>query len=297
MSIGLSDTVRPLGLFPVMLDTDGYSGFRVCGSVAERNAIPISMLNVGMWVLVRNENIVYSLQSGSVWAPILTVGGVGVPAVNAVALKNISISSPDLSSSTWDNVSLQDGYRLLVPFNTNTSENAIYVKSGSAITKTSDLANFGTSVPIIAGDFYGGDSFIQTNINTSAQKWIAQEGPNYAAPITTLAAGNGGWTDWLTLNFSGISSNYLIDISVSASAFNTNNSIFVSREVRSAVFQAGLTLNVIDSFDFITAPDSPALFKMKPLTNNSSVTIQVWQDPSIVYSYRMSADTSITRIS
>jgi len=291
MSIGLSDTIVPLGAFPITRDTDGYGGYRVCANHIERDNIVSTMRKPGMLVKTLNDLIIWELGSDLItWSPLSTSGG-GLPPVNCVALANIALTGTNFTASNFDGTTVADGYRILLPFQTNSAKNGIYIKTGANLVLSTDVIGFGSNVSVIAGDYYGGDSFIQTGTTT----WVAKSGPSYVAPITTLAAGGGSWTDWLTVPCTSLTT-YIIDISITASAYNTNNNTFVSREVRSALFQGGSTLTVIDYFDFITTPDSPALFRMKPLTSNSSVIIQVFQDPSINYSYRVSSDINITRV-
>ena len=300
MSIGLTDKVSALGNFPAVDDSEIGGGFRVVAAHALRDSIKTGVRTVGMLVKSLDDGIIWQLGADlSTWSP-MTSGSSGIlPSVSCVSLINVSLTGTDFSVSTWDGYSgFVNGTRVLLPFQTDMTQNGIYYKSGADLVLATDVITTGASVRVNSGDHFGGNLFVQNSLNIGYQYWVSQEGPSFAAPIQTVTAGGGGaWVDWITL-FAPLRSNlnyYVMDVTVTCNAKNTSSGAFY-RETRSALFKCGSTLTVIEPFNFITAPDSPVLFKQKNLSADSSVTIQVWNDPTISYCYNVSADVMATRV-
>ena len=294
MSVGLTDSVVPLGNFPAV--EDGYigGGYHIVANNTARDSIMTGVRKAGMVVKTVDTGIEWVLLGDLVtWAPKTTPGSSILP-VNCVALVQTSLTGTDFSNKYFDGVTVADGYRILL-CNQTDGYNGIYVKTGANLVSATDVISTGSSVYVISGDYYGNNIFYQTS-TTATQSWKTLSGADYVAPLDiVLAGGSGAFLDWLTI--SGTNQiGTLMEVTVTCTAINPNNSNFIAKETRSGLFKCGNTLTVIEAIPFTQAPDSPVLFRMKPLTSDSKLVIQVWKDPDITYSYRMEADVSFSKL-
>ena len=128
----------------------------------------------------------------------------GVANVKAVALTDIVTSSPDLTISKWDGVTINSGDRVLLNRQITLTENGLYIYFDPFFYRTLDPVVTGSEVYVEQGEIFGGRTFQQQTLGTitptvTQEIWKAEDGPHIVPPLTQYN-GSGGGITWNTID-------------------------------------------------------------------------------------------------
>jgi hypothetical protein len=213
-----------------------------------------------------------------------------LPNARAVALTNISVSSPDWTVANWDGVTVAVGERVLLTQQTTASENGIYTRPVSgALTRTTDVITCGIHIYIEQGEIYAGCSFVQEttgviSIGSSPIAFACLDGPRLAAPLTTLtASGSGSWVTLLTIP-GPASDGYDIVLVVDNVATKSDGTLISRSRGPTTYRRASGILTLSDDSRYLTAATI-----LQQVVSGSNILLQGWQQAtgSGNYSFRI----------